>query len=262
MAAIFLAVIVRYATEAALRGVYLSLSRFGSHFSQRHTPSSLLGTWANRRQPGMAIAFVGVLSNATVILVNGGYMPIWEPSLLAAGLTPADVTNTLHVLLPPPIDGDFLRHLGPLADIVPIPIPLVPNVASLGDVVISLGLSFFLFASVVRTPEEVAEEDGEARPDHPEPIPGVVGAVRTRGDLPRSSDVASVVNPGTGLVSGLSEASVLQRPVLLGSEAPGLVDAAAAWSDFPPRMSAEGFAATLTSASPSTRRSPPFGPVG
>ena len=151
-------------------------------------------------------------------------MPIWEPSLLAAGLTPADVSSTLHVLLPPPIDGDFLRHLGPLADIVPIPVPVVRNVASLGDVVISVGLSFFLFASVVRTPEEVAEEKA-AEPDLPEPIPGVVGAMRARIEPIPSGDATAGVNPGTGLVAGLSEASVLQRPVLLGSEAPGLVDA-------------------------------------
>ena len=226
MAAIFLAVIIRYATEAALsRDIPVAESLRVSLLAASYA-ILLLGTWANRRQPGMAIAFVGVLSNATVILVNGGYMPIWEPSLLAAGLTPADVSSTLHVLLPPPIDGAFLRHLGPLADIVPIPVPVVRNVASLGDVVISVGLSFFLFASVVRTPEEVAEEEAADQPDLPEPIPGVVGAMRARMEPRPSAEASAGVDPGTGLVAGLSEASVLQRPVLLGSEVPSLVDAA------------------------------------
>ena len=189
MAAIFLAVIVRYATEAALsRGIPVAESlRSPSRSVIRDPVAGDVGQPTTTRH-GHRVRWG--LSNATVILVNGGYMPIWEPSLLAAGLTPADVTSTLHVLLPPPIDGDFLRHLGPLADIVPIPVPVVRNVASLGDVVISVGLSFFLFASVVRTPEEVAEEKA-ARPDLPEPIPGVVGAMRTRGDLAASIRRAS-----------------------------------------------------------------------
>ena len=63
----------------------------------------------------MSLAFVGILSNAIVILVNGGYMPIWEPALVAAGMTPADVTSAIHYVLPPPLDANFLLHLGPLA---------------------------------------------------------------------------------------------------------------------------------------------------
>ena len=41
-------------------------------------PSALLlvALWANRGYPGMSLAFIGVLVNAVVILVNGGYMPI------------------------------------------------------------------------------------------------------------------------------------------------------------------------------------------
>ena len=41
----------------------------------------------NRGYPGLGLAFVGILLNATVIVINGGYMPVWEPSLNAAGLT-------------------------------------------------------------------------------------------------------------------------------------------------------------------------------
>ncbi len=139
MAAIFLAVILRYATEAALARNLPAAENLRLPLLVGSYGLLLVGTWVNRRRPGMAIAFVGILSNAVVIAVNGGYMPIWEPSLVAAGLTPTDVTGTLHILLPPPIDAEFLRHLGPLSDVVPIPIPVVRNVASLGDVVISLG---------------------------------------------------------------------------------------------------------------------------
>ena len=53
-------------------------------------------------------------------------MPIWEPSLIAAGLTPADVSTAIHTICRPEL-GPFLLHLGPLADIIPIPFPLDPE---------------------------------------------------------------------------------------------------------------------------------------
>ena len=40
-----------------------------------------MALWANRGYPGMILVFIGILSNAVVIVVNGGYMPIWEPAL-------------------------------------------------------------------------------------------------------------------------------------------------------------------------------------
>ena len=164
MAAIFLAVFVRYGTEAALSRELPLAETFRVPLLAASYAILLLGTWANRRQPGMAIAFVGILSNAVVIAVNGGHMPIWEPSLIAAGLTPADVTGPLHVILPPTVDASFLAHLGPLADVIPIPLPIVRNVASIGDVVVSLGLGFFLFATVLRTPAQATAEEEAAAP--------------------------------------------------------------------------------------------------
>ena len=81
----------------------------------------LYALWANRRYPGMSLAFVGSLMNGVVILVNGGYMPVWEPSLLAAGFTPADVSPALHYRaaagarceLPPPSRTSRRRHPDP-----------------------------------------------------------------------------------------------------------------------------------------------------
>ena len=48
----------------------------------------LIALWSNRGYPGISLAFVGILSNAVVIIVNGGYMPIYGPSLEAAGPDP------------------------------------------------------------------------------------------------------------------------------------------------------------------------------
>ena len=227
MAALFLAVIVRYGTEAALSRDIPLAETLRVPLLVTAYAILLLGTWANRRQPGMSIAFVGILANAVVIAVNGGHMPIWEPSFAAAGLTAADLTGPLHILLPPPIDGPFLAHLGPLGDIIPIPLPVVRNVASIGDVVISLGLGFFLFATVLRTPTEARDEDRAASgPLTAEPIPGLVATARLHGVSPAAAGVAGGVRPATGLIAGLAEASILGRPVLLGSPAPALAEGA------------------------------------
>ncbi len=224
MPAIFLAVFVRYGTEAALSRDLPIAETLRVPLLATAYLILLLGLWANRREPGLAIAFVGTLSNAVVIALNGGHMPIWAPSLLAAGLTPADLTGPLHLLLPPPIDAAFLAHLGPLADVIPIPIPVIRNVASLGDVVISLGLGFFLFSTVLRTPAEARTEEAERPENVAEPLPGLVSTARLHGVSPAGVGAAGGIRPETGLLAGLSEASILERPIILGGSTPGLAE--------------------------------------
>ena len=171
----------------------------------------LAALWVNRRFPGMSLAFVGILSNAIVILVNGGYMPIWEPALVAAGMTPADVTSAIHYVLPPPLDANFLLHLGPLADVIPIPFPFVENVASIGDIFLTAGLAFFLFAGVVRVSDELDDEDVAI-------ITARLYAAAGPSRPPRPGD------PGveTGLSPALTATVALERPLVLGSAPPGL----------------------------------------
>jgi len=164
----------------------------------------LVGLWPNLRYPGIPLAFVGVLSNGIVILVNGGRMPIWEPSLLAAGFSLSDASTALHVLLPPTLDASFLLHLGPLSDVVPIPIPIVRNVASIGDMFLSAGLAFFLFAAVIGRPAWL-----EALPEPP----------RSQGR--GSRDGVSPGMPTTGM-AGLGEAASLERPSMLGGYGAGI----------------------------------------
>jgi MFS family permease len=177
----------------------------------------LAALWVNRGYPGFSLAFIGTASNAIVILVNGGYMPIWEPALNAAGMATADVQSAIHYVLPPPLDANFLLHLGPLADVIPIPVPLLENVASIGDVFITAGLAFFLFAAVVRMPQELDEEEQAlvlARL--------AAAAAPTRRTLP-----ARPLRPGdagaeTGLSPALTASVALERPLVLGSASPGL----------------------------------------
>ena len=201
-----LALGVRYGTEALL-GAHVPLAEtfrlplLGSAFA-----FLLFALWTNRSYPGLVLAFVGILSNATVIVANGGFMPIWEPSLIAAGFQSADVATAIHTVLPPSLDASFLLHLGPFADVIPIPLPFIPNVASVGDAFLASGLAFFMFAAVVRVPQEVTAEQLEAIRQRLAGLtgPGQPGRVHELGQLE------------TGLTRAIAESAALERPLLLG----------------------------------------------
>jgi MFS transporter, DHA3 family, macrolide efflux protein len=178
----------------------------------------LAAIWVNRTQPGLRLAFVGILSNTIAIIANAGHMPIWLPSLEAAGFTVKDITSPFHTTLPAQLDVEFFRRAGPLADIIPIPIPIAQNVASIGDVFLTAGLAFFLFATVVhRHGEDVRAEDLEPSG----PLDGLAGTSR----LPRGIHAAlgeQRIRPGTGLAGGFTDSAALDRPLVLGGLGPGL----------------------------------------
>jgi MFS family permease len=205
----------------------------------------LAALWVNRGYPGFSLAFIGTASNAIVILVNGGYMPIWEPALNAAGMTVADVQSAIHYVVPPPLDANFLLHLGPLADVIPIPVPYLENVASIGDVFITAGLAFFLFAGVVRVPQEL-DEDEEAlvqarlmaagAPTRPSPI------------LPERRPRPGDPGAETGLSRALTATVALERPLVLGSAGTGLASPSLETFESDDRVPRTLAAATATSA--------------
>jgi len=196
------ALLLRFGTEAALNAgidivetlrLPLLVAAFGL---------LLIPLWANRTYPGMSLAFLGVLSNGLVILVNGGYMPIWEPALAAAGLTSADVTRSFHVIVDANVQ-DFLGRLLILGDVIPVPISFIQNVYSLGDLFLALGLAFFLFAGVVRVPTPIEEQQD--------------ADLRRRLAADRTSAYGS-----SGLAPGLEQTAALQRPTVLGAGRPRL----------------------------------------
>jgi len=110
----------------------------------------VVALWLNRSQPGLLVVMGGVASNAVAILVNGGYMPVYLPALTAAGLTTADLSPSFNVALPTSLDLQFLLRAGPLGDIIPFPVPPLINVVSLGDVLMTIGLGWFVFATLLR----------------------------------------------------------------------------------------------------------------
>jgi DHA3 family macrolide efflux protein-like MFS transporter len=147
---------------------------------------------ANRTLPGMTAAALGTAANGIAIVANGGWMPVWQPSLRAAGLDSATVHSSFHTLLTGPVDTAFFAHGGPLVDIIPIPIPMLQSVASVGDMLLGAGLAFFVFAAAVRSPALVPAQLVEHISPAgalPYPLPyappsvGVAAAVAVRGPL-------------------------------------------------------------------------------
>ena len=107
---------------------------------------------ANRSLPGLAAAAIGTAANGIAMVANGGWMPVWQPSLAAAGLDSTTIHSNFHRMLVGPVDGSFFAHGGPLVDVIPIPVPFIQSVSSIGDVMLGAGLAFFVFAAVVRAP--------------------------------------------------------------------------------------------------------------
>jgi MFS family permease len=201
------AIVIRFGTEALLdAGVpiveTLRLPLLTSAFALL-----LVALWTNRTYPGLTLAFVGILTNASVIVVNGGYMPIWEPSLVVAGFRPDEISNAIHTILPATLDASFLLHLGPFADVIPIPLPFIRNVASVGDAFLAGGLTFFLFASIVRIPHELSTDQLEAVRRR---LAGLSGPTL----LGAPFDLGS--GRETGLTPSIAGTAALERPSVLG----------------------------------------------
>lgn len=210
---LFLAALLRFATEFFLVQRVEAVEQLRMPLFLTAYGLLLIGLYVNRQRPGIAMAFVGIASNAIAIAANGGFMPIWQPSLAAAGFGLGDVRSPLHVVVPAPLDETFLTHLGFLGDILPIPLPILQNVASIGDVFLAAGLAFFLFATVVRGPEELGTETAGGR------LRARLGQVV---EDPALGPVVIVAPLETGLSPNLAQAAALERPAMLGGSMAGL----------------------------------------
>ena len=211
---LFAAVIVRFGTEILLEAGIDVVNVLRLPLLTTGFGLLLTSLWVNRGYPGLGIAFVGILLNAIVIVVNLGYMPIWGPSLDAAGFASTDVSSAIHIVVDDASAIDFLTRALFLGDVIPIPLPVVQNVASLGDVFLTVGLAFFLFAGVVRVPTVLEEAEYDAIRRR---LVGLAGSTR----LPRP-DARSAVAPETGLAPALFETVALERPFVLGGGGAGM----------------------------------------
>lgn len=103
--------------------------------------------WANRHLPGALIISAGAALNGVTILVNGGVMPAAVTAERLAGLSLGRGFNNSAVVAHP--------HLLWFGDIIPVPWPL-PNVLSIGDIIIYAGMLVLLHRSTRRSSDETA----------------------------------------------------------------------------------------------------------
>jgi len=151
-------VVAAFATELVLYNPPIDRT----HFALTYGPwiwtitrtALLLAVLRNLRLAGnwsipCAIMAVGLGLNTMVILANDGYMPqstsaayaVWGPDAMNVVADPGRLHNTR------PMDGsDKLTWLG---DVLPQPAWLPrANVVSVGDVILSLGMAAYVFASL------------------------------------------------------------------------------------------------------------------
>jgi hypothetical protein len=115
----------------------------------------------NRAVHGTGLVGAGLLLNALVVMLNGG-MPVSVHAADRAGLSHAEaIADPRHVPA-----GDN-THLAAFADVVPVPIPLHPEVASAGDLLVAAGLAQLLAtAMLLRYPVEERARPVRVRPRH------------------------------------------------------------------------------------------------
>jgi hypothetical protein len=89
---------------------------------------------ANRAVRGTGLVALGLAANALVVGLNGA-MPVSAGAAEVAGVRPADLTDARHEVLGA---GTRLPRLG---DVVPVRLPLRPEVVSPGDVLVAAGLA-------------------------------------------------------------------------------------------------------------------------
>jgi hypothetical protein len=102
---------------------------------------------ANRGVRGTGLVALGLAANALAVGVNGGVMPVDASAAERAGADLADIrsgADPRHA-----VAGDDVR-LRLLTDVVPLPLPLRPEVVSPGDVAVAAGLAQLVVVGMLR----------------------------------------------------------------------------------------------------------------
>lgn len=95
---------------------------------------------ANRRVEGVALVAAGLLLNAVVVTSNGA-MPVSLDAAARAGIATGPIAggeDPRHELV------TARTHLPDLGDVVPLPLPLRPEVLSPGDLLLAAGLGLLV----------------------------------------------------------------------------------------------------------------------
>ena len=106
----------------------------------------------NREKPGTPLMALGLLLNIVVIFANGG-MPVSLSAARAAGFDPSGYlrASIKHQTMGP---GTVLWFLGDI-----IPLPVLRNIVSVGDVLLGLGVFVFVQRTVGYSPRRSLERN-------------------------------------------------------------------------------------------------------
>ena len=102
----------------------------------------------NHQLAGTPLIGAGLLLNLVVVVANGA-MPVSLTAAQRAGLSPAELRLESDAMREPVDDATRLRWLG---DVVPLALPVRPQVVSPGDVLVASGVGLMLVAARSRLP--------------------------------------------------------------------------------------------------------------
>jgi MFS family permease len=151
--------------------------------------------WGNWRVPGLQVAAIGIGLNTLALLLNAGQMPIWSVAYQAAGFTPADLVNDpFHFLVTTGSVADFVSRGGIFGDVVPIPIPVIRDVVSIGDLLLAIGIFWTIVYSMTR-PEAPLRPGFTFGPRPGDPFPAAVVAGTVPAPMPAQPIAPPRVRP-------------------------------------------------------------------
>ncbi|WP_066074852.1 DUF5317 domain-containing protein [Neobacillus soli] len=111
----------------------------------------LLFLFMNRKNPGFILILIGVFLNFLVMVINGGRMPVSVEA--AAVLDPGYVEVLKDSLYAKHTMLTASTHLGFLGDVIPISNPYPrTQIISIGDIIMNIGIFFFIQYLMVRHP--------------------------------------------------------------------------------------------------------------
>lgn len=136
---VLLALLLQIIAFSPLGRQWLSLNPASLHIASYALLAAFAG--ANLRLPGFALLGVGLLSNLTVIWANGGYMPTLAEHMTWLGISGEGALNNSAL-----IQSD--TPLWWLGDIFLLPLPVIGNVFSIGDLLLGAGAALFAYHAV------------------------------------------------------------------------------------------------------------------
>ena len=104
--------------------------------------------YGNRRAGGVPLVATGLLLNGLVIAVNGA-MPVSAAAAERAGLSRSELRLETDPLREPETPKTRLAALG---DVVPVALPVAPQVVSAGDVLVAAGVGLLLLGAGPQPP--------------------------------------------------------------------------------------------------------------